>query len=481
MKRFFKVFFVLIFLLGNFQNTFAINITKRPKVSVIIPVYKVEPWIKECMNNLINQSLREIQIICVDDGSPDKCGAILDEYAKNDNRILVIHQQNQGVQKARNAGIEKATGEYITFVDSDDYIQLDAYKVAYNSAKKDDVDILEFRKRIFDDGKDNHVIKNNDYSEGKILTKKDYWQTHPGNYVWDKLFKYEIIKKDNIKFTPGIKPADDTCFAYMAVGRAKKIKVIPTKLYNYRIRDGAITKMAWKNHFLNSYAMLKLICDDWRNHGYLKGNEDLILSKLITWSFWYKDICLQHAEEVLNSFGSDIYNSIIVKKCSTDVQNKIKELEYAAISGNNTSIKDGTYTLISALDNSKALDINSSSKENGVNLQLWDKNGTDAQKFEIKYNDGGYYTLKAKCSKKMVDVAKKSTKLGTNIQQWENNNTDAQKWYLIPCENGYYNIISCCNLLALDIAQSQTKNGTKVQCWETNSTKAQKFKFIKVG
>ena len=109
----------------------------RPKVSVVIPVYKVEPWLRECMDSLVNQTLKDIEIICVDDGSPDSCGAILDEYARKDNRVKAIHQRNQGVQKARNAGLDIARGEYIALVDSDDYVDLRTYETAYNLAKKD--------------------------------------------------------------------------------------------------------------------------------------------------------------------------------------------------------------------------------------------------------------------------------------------------------------------------------------------------------
>ena len=97
------------------------------KVSVIVPVYQVEPWIDECMNSLIHQTLKEIEIICIDDGTTDKCGEILDRYAKNDDRIIVIHQENQGVSNARNVGIEIARGEYISFVDPDESIRACEY------------------------------------------------------------------------------------------------------------------------------------------------------------------------------------------------------------------------------------------------------------------------------------------------------------------------------------------------------------------
>ena len=302
----------------------------RPKISVIVPVYKVEPWIRECLDSLKNQTLKEIEIICVDDGSPDNCGAILEEYAANDDRFIIIHKENNGVQEARNDGLARATGEYITFVDSDDYLQLDAYEVAYNAAKKDDVDILEFDHRRFDDGNDNHKIENNDYSKQDVIGRKEYLNLRNGNYVWDKLFKAELIKKDNVKFIKGIRPADDTCFAYMVLGRAKKMKAIPTKLYNYRIRAGALSRMGYRNAFLNSYRMLKLISDDWKRGDYTKNSEDILLFALTRWVSWFSNVALCFAKEILNSFGPDIYNPTVVKRCDKRTQQLIRELEDAA-------------------------------------------------------------------------------------------------------------------------------------------------------
>lgn len=304
----------------------------RPKVSVIVPVYKVEPWIRECLDSLKNQTLKGIEIICVDDGSPDNCGKILDEYASNDSRFIVVHQVNKGVQEARNAGLDIATGEYITFADPDDYLQLDAYEVAYNSIKIDDVDIIQFDCRCFWDGKDEPVIENNDYSEGEIMSRDDYLRKKEPSMCWDKLFKPELIKKDGVKFTKGLAPCDDTCFSYMVFGRAKNIKVIPKKLYNYRIREGSIFKSvpSKEEFFLTNYKMIKYVCDDWRKYGYLSGHEHVLLHRFITWASWRRAISLKYAQKVLDSFGPDIYNPETVKKCDKRTQRLIRELEYAA-------------------------------------------------------------------------------------------------------------------------------------------------------
>ena len=107
----------------------------NPKVSIIVPVYKVEQYLDSCVHSLLNQTLKDIEIILVDDGSPDKCPIICDLYAQKDTRVKVIHKTNEGLGMARNSGIEFATGEYITFCDSDDYVDLETYETVYQICK----------------------------------------------------------------------------------------------------------------------------------------------------------------------------------------------------------------------------------------------------------------------------------------------------------------------------------------------------------
>ena len=452
---------------------------QRPKVSVVIPVYKVEPWIRECMDNLVNQTLKEIEIICVDDGSPDNCGAILDEYAKNDKRVKVIHQENGGVQKARNAGLDAATGEYIALLDSDDYVDTRAYETAYELAKKDNVDILNFKARIFDDGKDDHINKI-DFSDAPVVSAENYIQNNYRCWVWDNLFKNEIIQKDKIRFIQGIKPADDTCFTYMALGRAKKVKSIPATFYNYRIRPCALSSMSSESVFINSYKMFKYICDSWRSGNCLHNNEHNLITLIVRWARIWGSVYLKHAQEILDSFGSDVYNSRNVAKCPDYVQKDLKKLEYSAAGSKNIPLENGIYRISTASSGYvKRLDISEGSVKDGAAVQQWEPNFTLAQDFEITRFEEGYYTIKSVRSGKMLDVCYAEQKPGTKIHQWEDNNSQAQHWYIVPCGDGNFNIISECNLLAMDVTGNKGDNGTKIQCWELNGTNAQKFKFLK--
>lgn len=156
----------------------------------------------------------------------------------------------------------------------------------------------------------------------------------------------------------------------------------------------------------------------------------------------------------------------------TDIFDKIKQ-KYA--------IPDGTYKIVSALNPRKVWDIDRASTENGAKLQLWSKNGTDAQKFKITYDKGGYYTIEAVCSGKLIDVPGASHQEGTKLWQYDNNNSDAQKWYIIPNGNGSYRIVSKCNGMNVDVKGAETANGTEIQCFSSNGTNAQNFRFVKTN
>ena len=144
-------------------------------------------------------------------------------------------------------------------------------------------------------------------------------------------------------------------------------------------------------------------------------------------------------------------------------------------------LKDGWYTIFSALNKSRVLDISNSSQQNGGNLQLWEDNGTNAQKFWVRYVGEGYYEIESLCSGKVLDVEHSGKTKGTNVWQYERNGTDAQKWLIKKADDDdsdCYYIISKCNGLSLDVEYSKTELGTNIRVWDRNGTDAQKFKFV---
>ena len=210
------------------------------KVSVIVPVYNVEKYLDKCLTSLVNQTLKDIEIIVVNDGTKDNSQDIIDRYAKKYKNIIVIKKENGGLSSARNDGIEKATGEYIGFVDSDDYIEYDMYEKMYQKAKTNDYDVVVCDlKYIYDDREvDAFSNINND-----LLTKEEvktcFLNIYPS--VWNKIYKKELIKDNNILFKKGVW-FEDVEFTYRLLPYINSIGVVKEKFYNYVQRDGAITR-----------------------------------------------------------------------------------------------------------------------------------------------------------------------------------------------------------------------------------------------
>ena len=208
--------------------------TKEAVVSIIVPVYKVEKYIRQCVDSLLAQTYRNIEVILVDDGSPDNCGAICDEYAAKDSRVKVIHQQNGGVSVARQTGINHATGEYSIHADPDDWVELNMIEelVAKAVANNADMVICDFYRESKSDRI--HVCQNpgNDLSASAVLRKILSQQLHGS--CWNKLVNRSRI--EGIGFTPeDLCILEDELYNIRILARKIKVSYLPKALYHYRI------------------------------------------------------------------------------------------------------------------------------------------------------------------------------------------------------------------------------------------------------
>lgn len=211
---------------------------KEPKISVIVPVYKVEPYLRKCLDSIVNQTYRNLEIILVDDGSPDNCGAICDEYAAKDQRVRVIHKANGGLSSARNAALEIATGDYVGFVDSDDWIETDMfeYLLAGMQLEKADVAVC---------GVIEEYPRHQNY---RALEKKETFDREESmklllqggmlqNRVWDKLWRRALFTA--IRFPQG-KNYEDLAIAHRLFDKARKLVCLPDAKYHYLLRGDSI-------------------------------------------------------------------------------------------------------------------------------------------------------------------------------------------------------------------------------------------------
>ncbi len=235
------------------------------KVSVIVPAYNSEKYINKCLDSLVNQTLKEIEIVVINDGSTDKTSAILNSYlTKYPLKIKVINQENQGIAEARNRGIELASGRTIAFLDSDDFVDLEMYEKLYNKMESMDYDIVSSTFYYHYDDHDDMGIKD---LNGDILTFKDlkkyFLKLYP--VIWNKLYKQELVK--GIKFKNVY--AEDVEFLYSILPKVKKVGFVPEPLYYYYQREKSESKVFTEKLFDYIYNFNSLY-QDYQKNDYFK-------------------------------------------------------------------------------------------------------------------------------------------------------------------------------------------------------------------
>lgn len=230
------------------------------KISIIVPVFNSEKFLFECLNSLVNQTLWNIEIICVDDGSTDGSLSVLKDFQSKDERIVVIHQQNSGVSVARNNGIAKAHGEFIGFVDSDDWVDKDYFEKLYNASQKYGAEIVA---GDFLWHKKKSASPKMKYKEEKFFTEVSEKVKNASipkfNYIWNKIYKRESLLKLNLPFEKG-RFYEDMIWLVQVVYYLKGFVTVPNTYYHYRRHSGSIVMQTGAKHLADwTYAENKMI------------------------------------------------------------------------------------------------------------------------------------------------------------------------------------------------------------------------------
>ena len=214
-----------------------------PKLSVIVPVYNVEKYLRRCLDSILNQSLTDLELIVIDDGSPDTCSQICDEYANKDSRVIVVHQDNKGVSAARNKGLDLAKGEWITFVDSDDFLEENAYSILLEAAEKSDSDLAIMDFAYVDEN--NNVLAGRErvYGDEMILSKKDIIRMQFDIPLTIRLVMFNKVFKRNtitgIYYDEDLKCAEDTLMLSQCLERVHLAVYIRQPFYRNVQREGS--------------------------------------------------------------------------------------------------------------------------------------------------------------------------------------------------------------------------------------------------
>ena len=277
----------------------------NPLISIIVPVYNVEEYLDRCVESIVNQIYTNIEIILVDDGSPDNCPKMCDEWAEKDNRIKVIHKENGGVSSARNIGIDNADGDYISFVDSDDYVENNFISSLLSGCQNNEAQLSVCGCCINDNDK---VIK----AESTVLVNSydacimlfDYGNCHYfEGYSCNKLYKKDIIKDNCLKFDTSFKMCEDTLFNFNYIKCINNVCVLDEALYHYCSRkDSAARSKKIQNYF----DLLLLI-----NRFIEEASDAELINTIIFWSFrfWIRVV----DNFIVNKTGKDYYKITVSK------------------------------------------------------------------------------------------------------------------------------------------------------------------------
>ena len=265
-------------------------------ISIIVPVYRVEPYLHQCIDSILNQTYRNIEILLIDDGSPDRCGEICEDYSEKDERVRVFHTENRGLAAARNLGINRSRGEYIGFVDSDDWIEPDMYETLIQTMKGTGAEICECG--LWDEYNDHsvlHISPKIQHQSQVVFNKNDTLialaEEMITNPTWNKLYHRAVF--ENISFPEG-KNYEDIAVMHWIMEKVEKYVLIAKPEYHYRQRNQSISQtrnaknlIDCADAYLNRYKFYQ------ENHPYLfMQNKEAILQIAAlgisrVWRWWY--------------------------------------------------------------------------------------------------------------------------------------------------------------------------------------------------
>lgn len=270
---------------------------EEPLISVLVPIYKIDRYLGICVESLLNQTYKNLEIILVDDGSPDRCPEICDLYASKDARIKVIHKQNGGLVSARKAGLNAAKGKYIGYVDGDDWVGPGFYHSLYCSLRESDADIAiaGFSRDLFSSTKNilnaipSGVYEGSSLDEikKKMISEGAFYRHGITTYLWNKLFKREVVEPYQMAMDVRITIGEDAATTYPAIMASKKIVITDNCAYHYRQREDSMLKTATNhnNEYLKVmylYEYMKRTLQEWPNdHQLQRQVDDLVLSTFI--------------------------------------------------------------------------------------------------------------------------------------------------------------------------------------------------------
>lgn len=315
----------------------------NPNVSVIIPVYNVEKNLRQCLDAVVKQDLKEIEIICIDDGATDSSAKILDEYAASDERFIVVHQENAGAGAARNRGLALARGKYLSFLDADDFFEKEMLSKAYAKAEAENAEVIVFKADFYDDRLGTFFPCNFSLRTGMLPehrpfagtdVEKDVFKVIVG-WAWDKLFLTSYIRQQKLLFQEQ-RTTNDAFFVFCAFVKAARITTLDDVLVHQRRNAGgslSVTREKSWDCFYNALCAMRLQLKKW---GLYERFEQDFINYALHFSLWNLNTLKDPTKKRLyNKLRSDWFQNLGITSCSRDkFYNKSEFNQYKNIMDN---------------------------------------------------------------------------------------------------------------------------------------------------
>ena len=331
--------------------------TRKPIVSIIVPVYNAEKYLGECLDSLVKQTLGDIEIVAVDDGSTDSSAAILANYAQRDSRVRVIPQENGGVSRARNAGLEAARGEYVLFVDSDDYVRLDACEFLVNRVSESGADIVVFGGKTFPTKRwaDDSFAKRNRICRKSEIVDALFSEAGGVPLMCNKLYSTELLRRIDAKLPVDLSLGEDHVFQLRVFPHAKCVEYSGEVLYFYRNHEGSSLDAEDEvrdERIVKHLDVVRAIASDWKEAGLLAERGSELLAWLVT--FLHNDmafVSFNVREQVSRDFDAivhDYFTKHDIDKLNDTVWRKLDDMLFSAHAYEAEPI--ATFVVVSATD-----------------------------------------------------------------------------------------------------------------------------------
>ena len=301
---------------------------EEEKISVLVPVYNSEKYIGKCIQSILNQSYKNIELVIVNDGSTDNTHDIIEEYKNKDSRIVAIHTENRGVSYARNTCLDNASGDFIAFVDSDDYIDEDYLEILYKALKEQDADISMCNCKLVEEDTNKSFVKTFGINKVLVMNNEEavenlFYYNYMRHSPWEKLYKKELFKNYRYKVD---RQYEDLELTYKLFLESKKIVYIPESKYNYLLRKGSIIHSKIKKSNIEAILIYteEILENIKQNHKNIEKSAEFLVAKH-SLSLWYKVPNKKENKEYLKKATSNIkkYRKGILRNSKVNKKSKI--------------------------------------------------------------------------------------------------------------------------------------------------------------